>query len=402
MMVHAVTAAVKASADHEKFGSLETCIPLAGVLALAWAFYFVRKDFFHAEGIPYLILVSLSFSATSISMHTLNKVCVSLTGAPSTLTTIQMAMTVVITLALQGREVLQADRRKLFRWMIVPVVYAGMLNSSLFGYKYLSLSLVTVFRNLSPLVTMLVEGVIMDAQHKPRVTLPVVLSLLMMVVGALIFSLGQAGSTALGFGLVALNTLLAIGDRVLQRRLLVAECKDLPLSACMTVNNLFGILPTFAMAVATHEVDGYHSHHLAWADPATLVLIGLSGCMGMGIGFYGLMCQKAMTATSFQVLQNMSKVAVVAVGVFVFGDRLDSPARLGGMGLSLIGSAAYGLARAAEAPMTKDAVEEAPESPKKGERQPLLGGRFAPFCPAIWPRAKWRDPARPSCPCSCP
>merc|ERR1719217_530026 len=102
-----------------------------------------------------------------------------------------MAMTVVMTLALQGREVLQADRRKLFRWMIVPVVYAGMLNSSLFGYKYLSLSLVTVFRNLSPLVTMLVEGVIMDAENKPKVTTPVVMSLLMMVVGAFIFGYGQ-------------------------------------------------------------------------------------------------------------------------------------------------------------------------------------------------------------------
>merc|ERR1719498_829851 len=97
-----------------------------------------------------------------------------------------------------------------------------------------------------------------------------------------------------------------------------------------------------------HEVEGYQAHHNAWRDPATLVLIGLSGCMGMGIGFYGLMCQKAMTATSFQVLQNMSKVAVVAVGVFVFGDRLDAPSKICGMALSLLGSAAYGFARAAE------------------------------------------------------
>merc|ERR1719482_2327528 len=108
------------------------------------------------------------------------------------------------------------------------------------------------------------------------------------------------------------------------------------------------------------EVQTYPAHHSAWTDPATLLLVALSGMFGMGIGFYGLMCQKAMTATSFQVLQNMSKVCVVGVGVVVFGDRLDSPTRLGGMALSLLGSAAYGLARAAEA-KDNDTIKKADE-----------------------------------------
>merc|ERR1719162_2815501 len=122
------------------------------------------------KGAAYVVLVSASFCACSISMHTLNKVCVSMTGAPSTLTTIQMAITVVVTLAFQWREVIQADRKKIMYWAVVPIMYAGMLNSSLLGYKYLTLSLVTVFRNLSPLVTMSVENLIMDAANRPRLT----------------------------------------------------------------------------------------------------------------------------------------------------------------------------------------------------------------------------------------
>merc|ERR1719213_1221734 len=116
------------------------------------------------------------------------------------------------------------------------------------------------------------------------------------------------------------------------------------------------------MAMAMHEVQAYSVHRSAWRDPATLVLIALSGVMGMGIGFYGLMCQRAMTATSFQVLQNMSKVAVVAVGIVVFGDRMDSPARIGGMALSLMGSAAYGWARTSESKSVPDVTVA------KGER----------------------------------
>merc|ERR1719324_137394 len=116
-------------------------------------------------------------------MNMLNKVCVAITAAPSTLTTIQMAFAVAATMAFNGREVLQADRRKAFRWMVVPVMYAGMLNSSLLGFKYLTLSLVTVFRNLTPLLTMAVEGLVMEPEHRPTVTLPMVGALLMMVAG---------------------------------------------------------------------------------------------------------------------------------------------------------------------------------------------------------------------------
>jgi len=296
-----------------------------------------------------------------------------------------------VTLALNWREVFAADRKKLVRWAIVPVVYAAMLNSSLVGYKYLTLSLVTVFRNLSPLVTIVVEGFIMDAEHRPKVTLHAVLAMLLMAVGALLFTYGQADATWIGLAIVALNTLVGIGDRVLQRRLLVSECKDLPLSACMTLNNSLGMLPTFALAMSMHEVEGYQAHHIAWTDPATLVLIALSGFMGMGIGFYGLMCQRAMTATSFQVLQNFSKVAVVGVGVFVFEDHFDSPQRFAGMGLSILGSAAYGYARSIE---SKDV--QADILPVKGERQPLLGGRFSPFSAAAsWAYLKCKRRAEP-------
>jgi len=356
--------------QHEKLGSLTVCLPLVIFLCVAWTSKFVAKeDLFKTGGVLYITLVSASFGATSISMITLNKVCVSLTGAPSVLTAIQMAFAVAATLALQWKEVVGADRKKLLRWCIVPVFYAGMLNSSLFSFKYMSLSLMIVFRNLAPLVTMAVESAVMEAQHAPKVTLPVVLAIILMIIGALLSTIGQSDASYIGLAVVLLNTLLAVLDRLLQRRLLVSECKDLPLSACMTLNNSLGMLPTLAMAMAMHEVQAIPAHQAAWTDPATLLLIGLSGVMGMAIGFFGLMCQKAMTATSFQVLQNLTKIIVVFVGVSVFGDNMDSRTRQGGMVLSIVGSVAYGLARASEV-ADKDA--------RSGECQALLVGKSAP------------------------
>jgi len=56
-----------------------------------------------------------------------------------------------------------------------------------------------------------------------------------------------------------------------------------------------------------------------------------------------------MNASSFQVLQNLTKIVLVFVGVFVSGDNMSSHTLQGGMVLSIVGSATYGLARASEA-----------------------------------------------------
>lgn len=349
--------------QHQKLGSVIVCLPLVIFLCVAWALNFANKGLFPTGSVRYMALVSASFGASSISMITLNKVCVEMTRAPSMLTALQMSFAVVATLALHWKEVVGADRRKMLRWCIVPVFYAGMLNSSLISFKYMSLSLMIVFRNLAPLITMPVENLMVDAKDAPKVSFPVVVALITMVIGAALSTIGQSDASWIGLGVVVLNTLIAVLDRLLQRRLLVLECRDLPLSACMTLNNSLGMLPTLAMAMVMQEVQAIPAHQAAWTDPATLALIGLSGAMGMAIGFFGLMCQKAMTATSFQVLQNLNKILVVFVGVGVFGDTMDSRTRQAGMLLSIVGSAAYGLSRASEA-----AVKDA----GPGEHQALL------------------------------
>lgn len=344
--------------DPSKNSTLIMIGPFFLLLGAAWLFYIVRKDLFKDRSIAYVALAGFTFSVTSVSMHTLNKAVVSFTHQPSTVTCIQMLVAVVVLMCWHWKEVFAADRTQMFKWCLVPIAYAAMLNSSLIGYEYLSLTLVTVFRNLAPLVTMLVEGVIMPPEHQPKVTMPIIASIATMIAGAFLFSYTEAAFSWIGLGLVVLNTLLAIADRVLQRRLLVKECKDLPLSACMVVNNSLGVLPTILLAAASKEFQGFQESATNWRDPGIILLVIMSGFMGLFIGMSGLMCQKTMSATSFQVLQNMSKVVVVAVGVQIFGDDMTGFAKRSGMFLSLAGSMAYGYARTLEnVQTTKDELQ---------------------------------------------
>jgi len=364
---HAHASPLLSKDDPMKNQTLLAVVPFFAILFILWLLYFARKDLFADKSIPYIILVGFTFSVTSVSMHTLNKAVVSFTHQPSTVTSIQMIIAVVTLMCWHGKEVISADRTQMFKWCLVPVAYAAMLNTSLLGYEYLTLTLVTVFRNLAPLVTMLVEGVIMPPEHQPTVTLPIIASIATMIVGALLFSWTESAFSWLGLFLVLLNTLLAILDRVLQRRLLVEECKDLPLSACMVINNSLGVLPTILIAGLSKEFQGFQDSATNWKDPGVITLVIMSGFMGLFIGLSGLMCQKAMSATSFQVLQNMSKVVVVVIGVQIFGDKIDSTMRIVGMILSLGGSMAYGYAQARERMKQGDQI-------KQGELKPLVKG----------------------------
>merc|ERR1719240_1719185 len=104
------------------------------------------------------------------------------------------------------------------------------------------------------------------------------------------------------------------------------------------------MIPTLALAFFTKEMAAATESSALpnWTDPKVLVLLVLSGAIGLGIGYYGFACQKAISATSFLVLQNVSKVAVVGCGIFFFHDPIKSPFAMAGLLLSLGGSYLYG------------------------------------------------------------
>merc|ERR1719343_973730 len=82
-----------------------------------------------------------------------------------------------------------------------------------------------------------------------------------------------------------------------------------------------------------------------WKESHVITLLVLSGLVGTGISILGLECQRAVSATSFSVMQNVSKVAVVSAGIVFFLDPIGPPLSMVGLGLSLGGSFLYAWAQ---------------------------------------------------------
>lgn len=281
----------------------------------------------------------------SVGMHVLNKVLMSNLAAPALVSTAQMLLAVLITGPIFCSDIFRLDRKVLRCWMVVPMFFAAMLCTSCYTYQYISLSLLTVVRNLTPLVVLPIERLMMPPEKQPLITVPVLLALGFMIAGTIAYAGHIQRISFIGIVFAVSNMILAVCDRLLQRYLLTGPCQAMPSGACTVINNFVGMIPCVALAVASGQLARAPEHaqgHAGWSDPRVWILLVLSGLVGIGICYLGFETQREISATSYFVMQNVSKVFVVGAGVLFFEDPIQSPASGIGLLLSLGGSFLYG------------------------------------------------------------
>jgi solute carrier family 35 protein len=321
------------------------CVSVYGALAIAWVIYKRVPEKSRPPSLE-LALLCATFLCMSVGMNVLNKSLVTALQAPALVTSAQMAMAVLALSVTSMNTLLQTDPKMLLTWLLVPGLFAAMLISSFYTYTFISLSLLTVVRNLGPLVSIIVETAVMPPEKRPVINVYVVSSILLMLIGAVIYAGGLTDVSKYGIMFGVLNLCLAVTERMTSRRLLVEECRGMKLEICTLVNNFFGLIPALAVAYAVGgtSVNGNEPTN-KWTDPGVVVMLVLSGAIGLGINYFGNAVQRIISATSFLVLQNLSKIAVVCMGVVFFQDPIKSVSAVSGLALSVGGSYLYGKAQ---------------------------------------------------------
>lgn len=333
----------------------ELCSIFLLPLSVGWVFHWVlkKRGSSFAES-WHMLLLCWSWMACSIGMHTLNKELVTILKAPSIITVIQMAMAALAMFALNTRVVVDAFSvypQQARQWLVVPVIFSGILLSSFFTYTHVTLCVMTIVRNLGPLVALPIEFLVMPGGKQPFVSMESLAAMFTMLAGAVVYAAVAPSISLVGIAFAVLNLVIAVIDRTVHRRLLAHDCKDLKLEFCTFTNNFVGMLPALGVAFLTKELHGLETKD--WLRFDVLVLLLLSGVVGLGISYVGLAVQKIISATSFLVMQNISKVFVVSIGIGLFGDPIKSHLIVLGLFLSLAGSFWYGKAQLANKPTEK-------------------------------------------------
>mmetsp|Transcript_58596 Transcript_58596/g.126792 ORF Transcript_58596/g.126792 Transcript_58596/m.126792 type:complete len:371 (-) Transcript_58596:50-1162(-) len=353
---------------HEKdirSGLLPTCIFILTALVSFWLAYgCAARRQIHSQGMK-LVLLIVSFGCASWGMNVLNKALIEIYVAPNLASGAQMLMTVGATLMF-GSSSLTYNSPQLLRWLPVPLFFFGMLTSSFLTYEYVSLSTIVVLRNLSPLVTLAVEVFVMPADKRPEATKTMIAALSLLVVGAFVYA-GGISISLVGIFAALLNMFLAISDRLIQRRLLTVECKDLSASTCVLLNNGVGFLPCMLLGFCTGELAEYDRK--TWLSASSILLLLMSGLAGCGLSYFGIAVQREISATSFMVLQNVVRAAVVVAGVAFFGDPIKRVSTAIGLAICFAGAMLYGHTQAAAATSKTCDGASANADP---EQQPLV------------------------------
>merc|ERR1719160_1862557 len=123
------------------------CTGSLAILVLIWA-VFQRLQNQHL----WLASNCVSFGICSWGMNVLNKsLAEAYPNGTCFVTAAQMIIT-IIGIALFRWHKFKGGEKQVKTWLLVPVLYFGMLVSSLFTFKYLTLSVLMVIRNLTPLI----------------------------------------------------------------------------------------------------------------------------------------------------------------------------------------------------------------------------------------------------------
>lgn len=350
---------------------LATCIAVISTVAIGWLAFAALTRGGQSMPILRLVLLISSFGICSWGMNVVNKSLVMDFGTPTLISGAQMAMAAMGVIIMAPGSV-TGDPAQMFKWCVVPCIFCAMMVSSFCTFEYLTLSMMMIIRNLGPVITLPIEMGVMPSDKRPCLTAQMLLSMIVIAVGTSIY-VGRIDVSLRGIGLALVNMVLAVADRIAQRRLLTTECQDLSIETCMVLNNVLGLIPCFVLAFHWGEFDIADTNK--WFFSFSTFLLILSGIIGTGICYFAIAVQREITASSFMLLQNVVRVAVATAGVIIFLDPIGWPFQVVGMVLSFIGALWYGKAQIDGAMIRSQELRQAESSSKEpaaSERAPLI------------------------------
>lgn len=239
--------------------------------------------------------------------------------------------------------------------------FTGMILSSILALKYAPMTLVMTFRALSPVVSLLIE------QFYPnplKVSVPMVLTLVGCLLGMWLYLYDMDKSHLTGIWWAVLNNFFAVGDRLLQRLMLAADQEpvDISKSGVTLLNNLLGMVPLLVAAFFTAEFPDVEPA-LRGLDGVGIFWVVISCFVGVGISYTGVWVQSLISATSFLVMVNANKFAILFIEVFIMREKTLGKMQLLGATVSIMMAVLYGKAR--------EAAEQTAKGAETGEAESL-------------------------------
>ena len=240
-----------------------------------------------------VVLATCCYCFSSVGMLLFNKLAAQHFPLECCLVWAQLCFTAFCLLIFGFPYIHIGSMRDLVRWCMVVPFYCGMLLTSILALKTAPMTLVIVLRNTSPLMTLVFERFYPEPL---RINFGMLVSMFVMILGALMYVRELPITNWQGVGWVMLNSSLAVVDRLLQRLLLSKEqCPvDISPAGITLMNNFCGMLPVGSQSAESTKAWHWSAHFNSMPSStlrfASAAVCRLPRVMNFHFGSSGLRC----------------------------------------------------------------------------------------------------------------
>jgi len=258
------------------------------------------------------------FAVASVAMMVGNKQAVTALPLPCTVVIIQCVGTLLLLgFCRQHLKPIEAGTAK--HWLPIAVLFALMIFTSMKTFVYVGVSTVIIMRNVGAIVTTVVEYYVRGVTVNRRI----VASEVAIVVGAVMYGWGAVDFnwTGLFWLLVNVGGQVAYGVTVKKLTDIHAEIRDMSKYTMSLYNNTLA-LPLIAVVLVLQKEHEVISDKVAAVTAGGWAVIAVTCFFGFLISTSGFGLQKLVSATTFLVINNLTKFFNILLGVLFMNDKL--------------------------------------------------------------------------------
>jgi len=231
------------------------------------------------------------------------------------------------------------------KWLPVNVLFVAMLLSGSYALKYLSVPMVTIFKNFT---TIIISGGDFFIFHQ-SISRGVIGSLLLMLFGSVVAAYNDLAFDFTGYAWMSMNSLISAGY-VLYMRLAMSGTK-LSEFGNVYYNNLLSI-PLVLPIMLFNGLDGLGEFPY-WNDASFIAMAFFVGLSSVGISFASFWTVRTTSPTTYSIVGSLNKIPLTILGVIVFRTPMNTPGAISII-IGLMGGVVYSLCKhwewAAKAP----------------------------------------------------
>ena len=218
----------------------------------------------------------------------------------------------------------------------VPPLFLGMLKSSMAALNFVSVGMLVMVRSAMPIVAFAFEVIVF--RERDMCQCRVFMYLCMILAGVIVYECNDLFVNPVGWGLLFINIIVSVLERLLQRYLLVIHPIQTNPTTLVFLNNAVSSIIAL-IVIATRNI--FTDASGLWnVDITGSVMLVLSCIFSTGLCYAGIILQKEITATTFMVLSIVSKIVLIACDIIIQIENVTATASIG-IALTLSGGALY-------------------------------------------------------------